>query len=460
MMLKKWIVLGITILALTSCVMGPAYKQPTVTVPDHYKISNYHAKKNLTHHYIQSHEQWWESFHDRTLNLLIERATYSSLDVKMAMARIEEARAQYNVNTSQFFPVLRAEAMPPNGTGDNNLTQVLGLFLSWVPDLFGRIKSGQNASKANLEAAIADHNFAVLNMSAEVANTYWELRGSQIINKILLKYLTADKSIYQSLHSNYRSGKDNYINVVQQDSLLETEKAELSQNAAKISALISKLEILLGENPGILTSLLSKSSDLSSVNTEINLGVPSNLLRRRPDIIAAERKVAATHANINAAIGELFPNISVGWLLAWQSQTLAANIFSLKNSEQHYFGTFSAPLVNLTLYKIVDLRKRQKAIAVIQYELTVLRALHDVTINYDNYQRNKTSTLHYSRALDDKKLAVKLLKNLYSNDALDFNTLLQSEKDLHKLEIRHVESNIASHIALVNLYKSLGGNVD
>ncbi len=120
---------------------------------------------------------------------------------------------------------------------------------------------------------------------------------------------------------------------------------------------------------------------------------------------------------------------------------------------------FNAPLINYSLYKIVDLKKRQEVITVIQYELTVLRALHDVAVAYSYYQQHTISALHYSRAVADKKLAVKLLDNLYRNNESDFNTVLQGEKDLHRLETESVRSRVAAHVALVNLYKALGGNV-
>ncbi len=316
MKVNQWVILGLSLL-LISCVMGPPYKPPENSVPAEYNIAGYHPTTANKYH-----EEWWEVFHDPTLTILIDNVKQSNLDLKAALAREEEARALYKFYTAQYFPTVNAQALPPTGAGDSTLTQVLGLFFTWTPDLFGKLRSNQAMSKANLQATAADHEYAVLNISAEIANAYWELRGDQEINRILLENIHADQSIYQTLKRNYRYGKDNYMQVLQQDALIETERAELSQNTAAINALISKIEILSGENPGALSQLLASSADIPLLDIRVNLSTPSDILHRRADVMAAERRIAAAHANVNAAIAELFPTVSLGWLLAWQKPNI------------------------------------------------------------------------------------------------------------------------------------------
>ena len=191
----------------------------------------------------------------------------------------------------------------------------------------------------------------------------------------------------------------------------------------------------------------------------VNLGVPSELLRRRPDIIAAERRIAAAHANIRVAIANLFPQISVGWLLGWQTQTIASNLIALQNPESTFFGTFNAPLLNLSLYRNIDLKKREKVLAVLQYEITVLTALHDVETQYNYCLHYKASANHLKQAVDKKQLVLKLANNIYQKGAADFNTVLRSEEDLDLLETAYLHNIVIEQLAKINLYKALGGGI-
>ena len=181
---------------------------------------------------------------------------------------------------------------------------------------------------------------------------------------------------------------------------------------------------------------------------------------RRPDIIAAEERVAAAHANIRVAMANLFPQITIGWLLAWQTQSIASSIFAMQDPESTFFGTFTAPLINFTLYRIVDVRKREEAIAVINYEITVLRALHEVETQYNFYQRYQASAAHLNRAVSEKKLVLKLAKDSYKKGITDFNTVLRTEEDLNRLELSYLHQIVLYQTAKINLYKALGGGIN
>lgn len=465
-----WVLLLIIVI-LPGCVLGPAYVPPTVNVPKAWgsteNIRTSHkvptkksmwAKNKKNDNLVIEKPKWWECFNDPTLNYLVEEVIVSNLDLKTAIARVQKAQAEYEASYSRLIPKLTADALPPTGNGQS-LVQLLSLTATWLPDVFGKLRQESNGFKAIVEVNTAEKDFVQLNVAAEVATAYMELRENQAKNKLLRRNLEDDNKLLAFVKQRYDSGVDNYIGVAQQDSLIETELAELSQNEAVITMLINKIETLVGKNPGFLVPLLSQYHPIPHVTKRINLGVPSDVLRRRPDILASEYRVVTANANVGAAIAALFPEFSIGYLSSWQSQQVDSNVTQLMNTESRFFGLFHAPLIDLTLYKNIALKNREKAVAVLQYQTTVLQALHEVSDQYSFYKHHKVSYSHLSKALNDKQLVLKLEKDRYAKNVTEFSNVLRAEEELNRIEIQQLHSEVAAHVALINLYKALGGGI-
>jgi NodT family efflux transporter outer membrane factor (OMF) lipoprotein len=442
--------LSIALLVLTGCSVGPRYEPPTTLIPTQWNGQN---ETNINHN-----AAWWRQFHDPILNKLIEQKAVYNLNLKTAKERVETARAEYKLATAQLFPTLSANAFPPNGTGFD-LTQVIALTAAIDPDFFGKIRQNRQRIQANLEAEQANQDFTLINLYAEIASTYLEFREAQAKEDVIKHDFGGNKQMLALLNSRYTSGLTNYINIAQQDALMETQLAELEQNKAHMMMLLHKIEILTGYAPGGLAKFLLPHKPIPQMTQPINLGVPAELLRRRPDIIAAERRVAAAHANIRVAIASLFPQISVGWLLGWQTQTISNNIIGLHNPDSTFFGTFNAPLLDARVYQNIDVKKREKIVAILQYEMTVLTALHDVETQANYCRHYKASAGHLKHAVKQKRLVLKLAKNTYQKGAADFNTVIRSEEDLNHLEIAYLHNIVIYQLAKINLYKALGGGI-
>ena len=262
------------------------------------------------------------------------------------------------------------------------------------------------------------------------------------------------------LKSQYKAGQSSYINIAQQDALVETQWSEIEQNKAMIIALLHKIELLTGSNPGRLAKKLLLPKPVPEITQKINLNAPSALLRRRPDIIAAERRVAASHADIRVAIANLFPKITIGWLLGWQTQTLNSALFNLHNPDSTIWGIFNTPLLDLSLYQKITLQKRLKILAILQYQLIIMTALHEVETQYNYCQFSRKSAGHLKHAVNQKRLVLKLSKDSYQKGASDFNTVLRSEEDLNSLEMMHLHQVVLYQMARINLYKALGGGIE
>ena len=442
----------IVFILLAGCSVGPEYTPPVSNVPSVWNEHTPHTKAS----YING---WWHDFHDPILNELIELCSHSNLNIKMAQARVKTAKAEYRVAFAQLLPNVNLDALPPDGTGFD-LTQVLALSGTLEPDFFGKKRENRHRAQANLRAERAERDFSLLNLQAEIASSYLELRETQTRNNILEHNLKSNQDILIFLKSRYRAGLTNYMNIAQQNAFIETQLADLEQNKAIIMMLLHKIEILTGYPPGALSKKLLPFHPIPKLTHKISLGIPAQLLCRRPDIIAAEERVAAAHANIRVAMANLFPQITIGWLLAWQTQSIASSIFAMQDPESTFFGTFTAPLINFTLYRIVDVRKREEAIAVINYEITVLRALHEVETQYNFYQRYQASAAHLNRAVSEKKLVLKLAKDSYKKGITDFNTVLRTEEDLNRLELSYLHQIVLYQTAKINLYKALGGGIN
>ena len=438
---------------LSGCAVGPRYIPPVANVPVTWAGEKYtRATKDDTYNY------WWRHFHDPVLNDLIEHQIMFNLNIKIAEEQINAAHAGYSLAYAKLFPEVSVNALPPNATGFD-LAQVFALTTAIEPDFFGKQRQNIKRAQANLEVEEAERDATLLKLQAEIAIAYMELREIQTKKRTFQHNYASNKEIMDMLQSNYAKGSINYIGLAQQKALMETELARMEQYSALEMAIINKLEVLTGKNHGGLSQQLHRYRPIPPMVNTINLTIPSELLRRRPDIIAAEKRVEAAHANIRVAIAELFPKITLGWLLAWQTQPLSTNLLALNGPESLFFGLLDAPLLSLRLARMVDLRKREKAISVLIYEMTVLNALHEVETQQSYCVHNKASATHFKRALTQKKLVLSMARDSYKKGASDFNTVLRTEEDVSRLEVSYWHQVVSFHISQIRLYQALGGDI-
>lgn len=407
---------------------------------------------------LSKQPKWWRQLHDPILNQLIEELAPLNLDVKKAEIRIKVAQKEYQRATAQLLPVVAFTALPPNGTGVD-LTQVLALTATITPDFFGRVRQTQKRMLAFKEVEEANRNYLMLNLTAEITSSYLTLREAQARAIILQKNIQNNQHTLHFLQSRFKSGINTYIPIALQTSLMETQKAKITQNRALIRMLIHKIEQLTGQLPGQLSKRLLSYHPMPTFHHPIRLGVPSELLRRRPDIIAAERRVAGAHANIRIALASLFPPINLGWMLGWQTQTIASSLMALNNPESTFFGTTDATLLNFTQYQTINVKKGDKQLAILDYRKTVLKALHEVETQYNYCKDYQESLLHFKKSVKQQQLALRLLRESYEKSDTDFNTVLQSESTLMQLELAYLHHQLIENVARINLYQALGGEV-
>lgn len=433
---------------LTACAVGPHYSPPSAVVPATWGVANKPTSSTTS-------TGWWRHFHDPLLTHLIETQSHQNLNAALVQEKVNAAKAEYAVAFAQLFPKANANFLPPNGTGFD-LTQILALTATIDPDFFGKNRQLREHVKAQLEAEQAEQQGFQLDLQASIASAYLQLREAQERGRILQQNLHHNQQLFSFIQSRYKKGLISYIPIAEQRGLIHIQAAEIEKNNALIHLRMHQIEQLIGANPDALAKELEPYKPMPTIKNHIHLGVPAQLLCRRPDIIAAERRVAAAHANIRIAMASLFPELNLGWLLAWQTQSIGRVLFSLQDKESSFFGTMAAPLFNLNLHRMVSLREREKALAVLHYQLTVLKALHEVKTQYDYYTHYKASTQHLKQAVADKKLVLRLIKNTYEHKLSDFNTVLRTEEDVNRLALLYLHDKTIYQLAQIKLYKTLG----
>uniref|UniRef100_UPI00258CCCAA efflux transporter outer membrane subunit n=1 Tax=Pseudomonas sp. TaxID=306 RepID=UPI00258CCCAA len=328
---------SLLVLALAACAVGPDYKTPDT------------AAANITAatagQYDRGHFDavWWQQFDDPTLNQLVDKSLQGNRDLRVAFARLKAARAiRDDVNTERF-PVVTSRVSSEVGKGQvpgqttdrvNQERYDLGLDMAWEVDLFGRIQRSLEASDAQEDAARADLQQLQVTLIADLVDAYGDLRGAQLRENIAranLKTQQESRTITVSLRD---AGVGNELDVVRADARLAGVEATVPQLQAEQVRARNRIATLLGERPDQLSVDLSPAK-LPAISKALPIGDPGELLRRRPDVRSAERKLAAATANVGVATADLFPRVSLSGFLGFtaargsQIGSAAANAWSL-----------------------------------------------------------------------------------------------------------------------------------
>jgi NodT family efflux transporter outer membrane factor (OMF) lipoprotein len=292
--------------------------------------------------------QWWKTFNDPGLDSLIARAIQSNLDLRLAAARVRESRALRGVAAADLWPTInvagsyarnrRSENVLPAQIGSVNgstatgaappgkLEQDLfqsGFDASWEVDLFGGVRRAIEAADADLAASVEDLRAVLVTLLSEVARNYVEVRGFQRRMAIAQDNIRSQQETLELTQARFDAGLTSQLDVVQAASQLATTQAQVPTLEASLKQGVHRLGVLLGLAPGVLLSELSQAAPIPPVPPEVPVGLPADLLRRRPDVRRAERQVAAATARNGVAVADLFPKLSLTGTLGFQSNRLA-----------------------------------------------------------------------------------------------------------------------------------------
>jgi len=458
------------IVGAAGCVVGPDYHSPRVDVPAAWisPTADGDTDRALTP------ESWWASFNDVELDSLIQRAARSNLDLRVAEARLRQARAVRAGSAADLGPEVDASGsalrqlqshnqpffgalpLPPNFPFEYNVYQV-GFDASWEIDLFGGKHRALEAANAEWQGAIEARNDAMVSLLAEVARNYVELRGSQQRLGIAQRDLKIQQEATELNRARFQGGVATELDVTREAALLAAQQAVIPPLETSMRAAMYALAVLIGQPPGELVAELSPLETVPPPPPRVPIGLPSELLRRRPDVRRAERQLAAETARIGVAKAEWFPKISLTGDAGIESVSLG-NWFD-PGSRFWSIG----PSVQWDALDFGRVRSQVRAQTAVQeaalatYQKTVLVSLQEAENAIVAYAEEQNRHRALADEVANNRRSLDMADSLYAAGRVNFLDVLDVRRSLYQSDDLLAASDQAVALDLIALYKALGG---
>ena len=459
-------------LLLAGCSVGPDYKEPALAVPGAWTEAQQKGvdtrPAELTH--------WWTAFEDPMLNSLVDRAVRSNLDLRVAEARIREARASRAVVASGAWPTVdtsgsytrsrsseNALNIPLQGSGTGSGIKLernffnAGFDANWEIDVFGGVRRSVEAADAIIEATEYSRRDILVSLLGDVARNYIDLRGAQRRLAVARENLKTQQDSLDLTRVRFNAGLASDLDVARAEAQLNSTASQVPTLESFMKQAAYSLDLLLGLSPGALWRELEGEVAIPNLPAEVLVGLPSDLLRRRPDIRIAERQLAAATAQIGSAVADLFPKFSLTG--AGGLQSISASDWLTAGSRYWSIGpTIRWPIFDAgRIRATIEIRNAQQEQAVNQYEQTVLAALGDVEKSLVNYAQEQLRYRTLTDAVAANRRAVQMAQELYIRGLNDYLNVLDTQRALYLTETEMTQSEATMASNLVALYKALGG---
>lgn len=451
---------------VAGCTVGPDYHAPKIAAPAQWTSPQWSGTTNSP----ATEADWWKTFNDAEMDSLISRAVHSNLNLRIAASRVREARAARDVAWADFWPNVNANAsyardrysahgfppFPPGVPLDANVYQA-GFDSAWELDVFGGTRRGVEAANAEIAAAEFNRLDVLVSLLGEVGRDYIEARGFQRQLAIVHQNIDTEKQVVDITTARFNSGLTSDLDVQQAAALLATTEAEVPSLETGFRQSTFRLDVLLGQTAGTLLDELSAEQPIPAPPPEIPIGLPADLLQRRPDIRRAERELAAANARIGVAVSDYFPKFSLTGAIELQS-TSASDWFTAGSrywtaGPTAQWRIFDAGRIRANV-RVQNAREEQ---ALDAYEQTVLTAFQDVESALTAYAREQIRRQSLTRAVSANQQALDIAEQLYKNGLADFLRVLDSQRSLYQSQDALVQSDREISSDLVALYKSMGG---
>lgn len=459
--------LGLLAGLLAGCTVGPDYATPQAALPPAF------TEAAATTGTAKPPDAWWNAFGDTTLNELMTEALRSAPDLAEASARLREARALRGIAVAAEYPSADAGGgydrtrgsanvpigVPPGGLGPGeygNLWQA-GFDASWEIDIFGGRRRAVESADAAYQAAAADQAMVRLSLLAEVARNYMELRGTQRQLAVARENLAIQQDALHLTQAQFDAGLAPRLDLLRAQALVEDTQSTIPSLQAQERDSIYRIGTLAGTVPEDLVARLDAPRPIPPAIPDVPTGLPSDLLLRRPDIRAAERRVAAANARIGVATADLYPHFSLTGVAGLESLTAK----SFPNASSSYFAV--GPSVTWLIFDAgkvrfnIDAERARTDQALAAYQRSVLEGLRDVESALVSCARDQERKQTLAAEVEADHQAVSLASHLYRNGLTDFLSVLDAERSLDTAEDRQAQNDRDAALALVALFKALGG---
>lgn len=446
---------------LVACApVGPDYRPPKADVPDSWNSGQVQSAPALS-----DNKRWWGLFDDPVLTSLVDRALAANHDLRIAASRITAARARLRLATAEGNPTLDAGAAytgarrseNAGGSGSSQDLFDAGFDAAWEIDLFGGQRRAVESAEATLAATEEDRRDVLITLEAEVARSYFELVGDRRLLATARDTLAAQQKTMGIVDGRLQLGLASGLESSQAKTQTSLIAARIPNLEQQIAISVNQLALLLDLPPAGMAARLGHSVPKVSLPPALPAGLPSDLLRRRPDIRRAERQLAAATAEVGVATADLFPRFSLSALAGLQSTSLS----ELVSSGSRYWSigpSFSLPLFDRDrLYAALDISEAELAEMLAGYEKTVLAALVETETALVRYSREQERHKQLAEAVTTARQAAAFNEGLYAAGLAGLTDVLDSQRTLFAAEDQLIDSERQLTQHVVALYKALGG---
>jgi len=450
-------------LLLAACAAGPDYRAPdvpAVTVVN-AAVPGFAAR--------DPEADWWREFGDEELDRLVHRALAANLDLRGALDRVRAARAVFVDRRLDYAPHVRLD-----GAYDRSKEQIpgfgperidarsdsLGFDAAWELDLFGHVRRSVEAARADVGAEEQNLRDVEVTVAAEVARNYYELRGVQKRLRVARDNLSSEQQSLDLTQLREEAGRGSDLDVERSRARLKATEATVPLLEAAEKQYGYRLAVLVGERPGALDAELGAAA-APTYARELPIGDPTELLRHRPDVRAAERQLAAASARVGVATADLFPRVSITGFVGFLSGDVGRLFGSSAGNDARAWSV--APTVSWAAFDIGSVRARllaskaQADAAAANYEQTVLKALEDAENSFLAYSKRQLQLRSLGEQVAASRRAAELADLQFREGTADFLVLLDAQRTQLEAEDALAQSESAVNVAVVAIYKALGG---
>ena len=449
-----------TVVGLVSaCSFAPKYERPPTDPPGEWRVPDSGGAS-------LADLPWWQVFQDPALQELIRIALAQNKDLKIAVTRIAQARAEAGIVNAALFPQIGASgsasrekvserSYPPFPAPFTNNNFSLGADAAFEVDLWGRLRNASAAAQANLLATEDAQRTVVITLVSDVAQTYFELRASDQDLGVALRTRDIRAESLRIVKSRYDRGIAAELDLAQAQRQYEGAVAAVPLIEKQIAQTENRLSILLGHNPGAIVRGIALSEQPAP--PAVPAGLPSALLEQRPDLRAAEQRIVAANARIGEARALYFPRIALTGSYGYASKSLS-DLFTGPARVWAGAAGFAVPIFDAgRISSTVDLAQAQQQEAILSYQQSVQQAFREVDDALIAYRKTRESRDAQVRLVDAAQRAFGTADKRYLHGVSSYLEVLDAQRELFNAELTLTRTELDELVAIVQLYKALGG---
>jgi multidrug efflux system outer membrane protein len=437
-----------TTLVLTGCTtLGQSYVAPTISSDARYGAAAASGTKSVT-----ATTQWWRAFNDSKLNSLVEAGLAQNLTVAQAVERIVAARESAAASGVGLPSGAGNASASASGTTESDIqtSSSANVSFSWEIDLFGGLAKKREAARASIDAATEETNMARLTLVGDIATAYVEARGYQDRIHIAQTTLASQNQTLALTRQQQEVGVATQLDLAQLTGDVASTAASIPALEISLAASIHRLGVLLGQEPSSLKSMFASSAEIPRLSGTLSAGIPSDLMRDRPDIRQAERALAQAAANVGVAEADLYPSL-----------TLSGNLTVGASTSWSLGPTLSLPIFNRGALKAtVRLEESDARTAYLSYRQTVLEAVEEIENALVAFSKQQARRAELAKSYTSYNQATGMADEMYRAGSSTLLNVLTAQRSLYSSRDALAQSSVAVAIQYITLCKALGGGWD